>query len=54
MRETEVEVLEYITGIPPTMPEAPQLAQYALDLLSQALLLIEHEHLPSKEKTLKQ
>ena len=32
--ETEVEVLEYITGIPPTMPEAPQLAQYALDLLS--------------------
>ena len=32
--ETEVEVLEYITGIPPTMPEAPQLGQYALDLLS--------------------
>ena len=32
--ETEIEVLEYITGIPPTMPEAPQLAQYALDLLS--------------------
>ena len=32
--ETEVEVLEYITGIPPTMPEAPQLAQYALDLLT--------------------
>ena len=32
--ETEVEVLEYITGIPPTMPEAPQLAQYAMDLLS--------------------
>ena len=32
--ETEVEVLEYITGIPPTMPEAPQLAQYALDLLN--------------------
>ena len=32
--ETEVDVLEYITGIPPTMPEAPQLAQYALDLLS--------------------
>ena len=32
--ETEVEVLEYITGIPPTMPEAPQLAQYVLDLLS--------------------
>ena len=32
--ETEVEVLEYITGIPPTMPEAPQLAQYALNLLS--------------------
>ena len=32
--ETEVEVLEYITGIPPTMPEAPQLAQYALELLS--------------------
>ena len=32
--ETEVEVLEYITGIPPTLPEAPQLAQYALDLLS--------------------
>jgi tetratricopeptide (TPR) repeat protein len=32
--ETEVEVLEYITGIPPTMPEAPQLAHYALDLLS--------------------
>ena len=32
--ETEVEVLEYITGIPPTMPEAPQLAQYALYLLS--------------------
>ena len=32
--ETEVKVLEYITGISPTMPEAPQLAQYALDLLS--------------------
>jgi len=32
--ESEVEVLEYITGIPPTMPEAPQLAQYALDLIS--------------------
>ena len=32
--ETEVEVLEYITGIPPTMPEAPQLAQYALNLMS--------------------
>ena len=26
--EAEVKVLEYITGIPPTMPEAPQLAQY--------------------------
>jgi len=32
--EAEVKVLEYITGIPPTMPEAPQLAQYALDLMS--------------------
>jgi len=32
--EAEVKVLEYITGIPPTMPEAPQLAQYALDLIS--------------------
>ena len=32
--EQEVEVLENITGIPPTMPEAPQLAQYALDLLA--------------------
>jgi len=32
--EEEVRVLEYITGIPPTMPEAPQLAQYALDLMS--------------------
>ena len=31
--EQEVDVLENITGIPPTMPEAPQLAQYALDLL---------------------
>ena len=32
--EQEVDVLENITGIPPTMPEAPQLAQYALDLLA--------------------
>ena len=32
--EEEVDVLENITGIPPTMPEAPQLAQYALDLLA--------------------
>ena len=34
MWEAEVKVLEYITGIPPTMPEAPQLAQYALDPMS--------------------
>ena len=32
--EQEVAVLENITGIPPTMPEAPQLAQYALDFLT--------------------
>ena len=32
--EQEVDVLENITGIPPTMPEAPQLAQYAIDLLA--------------------
>ena len=32
--EQEVDVLENITGIPPTMPEAPQLAQYALDFLA--------------------
>ncbi|MED5291145.1 MAG: tetratricopeptide repeat protein, partial [Candidatus Thermoplasmatota archaeon] len=32
--EAEVKVLEYITGSPPTRPEAPQLAQYALDLMS--------------------
>ncbi len=32
--EQEVDVLENITGIPPTMPEAPLLAQYALDLLA--------------------
>ena len=34
MWEAEVKVLEYITGIPPTMPEAPQAAQYTLDLMS--------------------
>ena len=32
--EQEFDVLENITGIPPTMPEAPQLAQYAIDLLA--------------------
>ena len=42
--EAEVKVLEYITGIPPTMPEAPQLAQYALDLMSLVHPSIVLEH----------